>query len=170
MKSLATVSLLAIALAGCAGSTVRTAPATSASAASAGTPAATPAMADAFIADAEKQLFALNVLQQRASWINQTYITDDSEMQLIAKLAEYPRIIEAAAQSQEPHRLAFYLYDLASFFHAHWNKGKDQPELRFVNDKNRELSIARLGLVRAVASVLKSGLAVTGTAAPEEMR
>ncbi|MDR6819081.1 arginyl-tRNA synthetase [Neorhizobium sp. 2083] len=97
-------------------------------------------------------------------------INDPNEMQLVAKLAEYPRIIEAAAQAQEPHRLAFYLYDLASFFHAHWNKGKEQPELRFVNDKNRELSIARLGLVHAVASVLKSGLAITGTAAPEEMR
>ena len=99
-----------------------------------------------------------------------TQIVDDHEIQLVAKLAEYPRLIEAAAQSQEPHRLAFYLYDLASFFHAHWNKGKEQPELRFVNDKNRELSIARLGLVHAVASVLRSGLAITGTAAPEEMR
>ncbi|WP_117195640.1 arginine--tRNA ligase [Rhizobium terrae] len=97
-------------------------------------------------------------------------IDDPNELQLIAKLAEYPRIIEAAAQAQEPHRLAFYLYDLASFFHAHWNKGKEQPELRFVNDKNRQLSIARLGLVHAVACVLKSGLAITGTAAPEEMR
>ena len=97
-------------------------------------------------------------------------IEDDSEIQLIAKIAEYPRLIEATALSQEPHRLAFYLYDLASFFHAHWNKGKDQPDLRFVNDKDRELSIARLGLVHAVASVLKSGLAITGTAAPEEMR
>ncbi|MFB9952163.1 arginine--tRNA ligase [Rhizobium puerariae] len=97
-------------------------------------------------------------------------IADPNELQLVAKLAEYPRIIEAAALAQEPHRLAFYLYDLASFFHAHWNKGKEQPELRFVNDKNRELSIARLGLVHAVASVLKSGLTITGTAAPEEMR
>ncbi|EUB95972.1 Arginyl-tRNA synthetase [Rhizobium sp. CF080] len=97
-------------------------------------------------------------------------INDPNEMQLVAKLAEYPRVIEAAAQAQEPHRLAFYLYDLASFFHAHWNKGKEQPELRFVNDKNRELSVARLGLVHAVASVLKSGLGITGTAAPEEMR
>jgi arginyl-tRNA synthetase len=97
-------------------------------------------------------------------------ITDKSELQLVAKLAEYPRIVEAAGLAQEPHRLAFYLYDLASFFHAHWNKGKDQPELRFVNDKNRQLSIARLGLVHAVACVLKSGLAITGTAAPEEMR
>ncbi|MBX4858971.1 arginine--tRNA ligase [Rhizobium sophorae] len=97
-------------------------------------------------------------------------IGDPAELLLVAKLAEFPRIVEAAAQSQEPHRIAFYLYDLASSFHAHWNKGKDQPELRFVNDKNRESSIARLGLVYAVASVLKSGLAITGTAAPDEMR
>ncbi|MBP2446132.1 arginine--tRNA ligase [Rhizobium leguminosarum] len=97
-------------------------------------------------------------------------IGDPAELQLVAKLAEFPRIVEAAAQSQEPHRVAFYLYDLASSFHAHWNKGKDQPELRFVNDKNRESTIARLGLVYAVASVLKSGLAITGTAAPDEMR
>ncbi|MBB3352303.1 arginyl-tRNA synthetase [Rhizobium sp. BK049] len=97
-------------------------------------------------------------------------IEDPAELQLVAKLAEFPRVVEAAAQAQEPHRIAFYLYDLASSFHAHWNKGKDQPELRFVNDKNRESSIARLGLVYAVASVLKSGLAITGTAAPDEMR
>ena len=97
-------------------------------------------------------------------------ISDPSELQLLAKLAEYPRIVEAAALAHEPHRIAFYLYDLASAFHAHWNKGKDMPELRFVNDKNRELSIARLGLVHAVATVLKSGLSITGTAAPDEMR
>ncbi|SOC38194.1 arginyl-tRNA synthetase [Rhizobium subbaraonis] len=97
-------------------------------------------------------------------------ISDPHELQLLAKLAEYPRVVEAAALAHEPHRIAFYLYDLASAFHAHWNKGKDQPDLRFVNDKDRELSIARLGLVFAVASVLKSGLAITGTAAPDEMR
>ena len=97
-------------------------------------------------------------------------ICDPSELQLLAKLAEYPRVVEGAALAHEPHRIAFYLYDLASAFHAHWNKGKDNPELRFVNDKNRELSIARLGLVNAVASVLKSGLSITGTAAPDEMR
>ena len=97
-------------------------------------------------------------------------IADPNELHLLAKLAEYPRIVEGAALAHEPHRIAFYLYDLASAFHAHWNKGKEQPELRFVNDKNRELSIARLGLVHAVASVLKSGLSITGTAAPDEMR
>ncbi|WP_137131888.1 arginine--tRNA ligase [Rhizobium sp. FY34] len=97
-------------------------------------------------------------------------VDDAAEIQLLAKLAEYPRLIEAAALSQEPHRVAFYLYDLASCFHAHWNKGKDNPDLRFVKDNNRDSSIARLGLVRAVASVLKSGLTITGTAAPDEMR
>ncbi|MFB2551652.1 arginine--tRNA ligase [Ensifer soli] len=97
-------------------------------------------------------------------------IADPNELQLVAKIAEFPRVVEAAALSQEPHRIAFYLYDLASAFHAHWNKGKETPDLRFINDKNRELSIARLGLVNAVASVLKSGLAITGVAAPEEMR
>jgi arginyl-tRNA synthetase len=97
-------------------------------------------------------------------------ISDPAELQLIAKVAEFPRLVDAAAQSQEPHRVAFYLYDLASSFHAHWNKGKDQVDLRFINDKSRESSITRLGLVYAVASVLKSGLAIAGTAAPEEMR
>ncbi|WVT74735.1 arginine--tRNA ligase [Sinorhizobium chiapasense] len=100
----------------------------------------------------------------------QGQIEDPTELQLVAKLAEYPRVIEAAALAQEPHRIAFYLYDLAAAFHGHWNKGKENPELRFVNDKNRELSTARLGLVHAVASVLKSGLSITGTSAPEEMR
>ncbi|GAK71051.1 arginine--tRNA ligase [Agrobacterium rubi TR3 = NBRC 13261] len=97
-------------------------------------------------------------------------INDINELQLIAKLAEYPRMIESIALNHEPHRLAFYLYDLASSFHGHWNKGKDQPELRFVNDKNRELSVARLGLVNAVANVLKSGLTLLGADAPDEMR
>jgi arginyl-tRNA synthetase len=97
-------------------------------------------------------------------------LAHESELALIAKLGEYPRMIEAAASGQEPHRVAFYLYELASLLHAHWNKGRDEPGLRFVNDKNRQSTIARLGLVYAVASVLKSGLAITGTDAPEEMR
>ncbi|WP_394689272.1 arginine--tRNA ligase [Hoeflea sp.] len=97
-------------------------------------------------------------------------LNHESELALIAKLGEYPRMLEAAASGQEPHRVAFYLYDLASMLHAHWNKGRDEPGLRFVNDKNRHSTVARLGLVYAVASVLKSGLLITGTNAPEEMR
>jgi arginyl-tRNA synthetase len=97
-------------------------------------------------------------------------IVDPNELQLVAKLAEYPRVIESAAAAMEPHRIAYYLYDVASEFHSHYNKGRDNPELRFVKSNNRELTMARLGLVRAVAAVLKSGLSITGTSAPEEMR
>ncbi len=95
---------------------------------------------------------------------------DASEIGIVAKISEYPRIIENAALAQEPHRLAFYLYDLASAFHVHWNRGKDDPGLRFVNVKDRESTLARLGLVHAVASVLRSGLTIIGTDAPLEMR
>ena len=72
--------------------------------------------------------------------------------------------------SHEPHRLAFYLYDLASSFHAHWNRGTDNPDLRFVKVNDRQLTHARLGLVQAVSDVLTSGLALIGADAPTEMR
>lgn len=97
-------------------------------------------------------------------------LVEEGEIGLVRKLAEYPRLIEAAAQSLEPHRLAFYLYDLAQTFHAHWNRGTDNPDLRFVKVNEPQLSRARLGLVRAVADVLTSGLALVGADAPEEMR
>lgn len=112
----------------------------------------------------------LDISSEALASADLSVLTHESELALIAKLGEYPRMIEAAAVGQEPHRVAFYLYDLASSLHAHWNKGRDEPGLRFVNDKNRQSTLARLGLVYAVASVLKSGLGVTGTAAPEEMR
>jgi arginyl-tRNA synthetase len=97
-------------------------------------------------------------------------LEDPGEIGLIRKLAEYPRVIEGAAQSHEPHRLAFYLYDLASSFHAHWNRGTDQIDLRFVKVNDPELTQARLGLVQAVSDVLTSGLALIGADAPIEMR
>src|SRR5690606_18331942 len=75
-------------------------------------------------------------------------LTDESELALIRKLAEYPRMIEGAATSHEPHRIAFYLYDLASAFHAQWNRGTDNPDLRFVKVNDPKLSVARLGLVQ----------------------
>lgn len=97
-------------------------------------------------------------------------LTDEGEIALVKKLAEYPRLIESAAQSMEPHRLAFYLYDLASTFHGHWNRGTDNPDLRFVKVNDPELTHARLGLVQAVSDVLTSGLALIGADAPTEMR
>lgn len=97
-------------------------------------------------------------------------LTDEGEIALIRKLAEYPRLVETAAQVLEPHRLAFYLHDLASLFHAHWNKGTDTPQLRFIKVNDPELTCARLGLVQAVADVLASGLGLIGAEAPAEMR
>jgi arginyl-tRNA synthetase len=97
-------------------------------------------------------------------------LTEESEIALIRKLAEYPRLIESAAQSLEPHRLAFYLYDLASAFHAQWNRGTENPDLRFVKVTDRQLTHARLGLVQAVLDVITSGLGLIGAEAPSEMR
>lgn len=97
-------------------------------------------------------------------------LVDESEFALMRKLLEYPRVIELAAVHQEPHRLAFYLYELASSLHAHWNKGNDDPSLRFIRKDNRQLSYARLGLVKVVTNVLTSGLAIIGADAPVEMR
>jgi arginyl-tRNA synthetase len=97
-------------------------------------------------------------------------LSDESEQALLKYLAQYPRVIESAAAAHEPHRLAFYLHDLASFFHSHWNRGKDQPQLRFVNQDSRDLTCARLALVTGLIHVLASGLSVLGVKAPEEMR
>ncbi|WP_019221685.1 arginine--tRNA ligase [Bartonella senegalensis] len=97
-------------------------------------------------------------------------LTDDHEIFLIRKLSEYPRIIEQAVVHKEPHRLAFYLYDLASSFHAHWNKGSDNLDLRFIQPDDKELSFARLGLIKAIMNILSSGLAIVGIKAATEMR
>ena len=97
-------------------------------------------------------------------------LADEGEIGLIRKIAEYPRLIDAVASSREPHRLAFYLHELASAFHAHWNRGTDNDELRFVKPADSELTFARLGLVQAVSDVLTSGLGLIGADAPAEMR
>lgn len=101
---------------------------------------------------------------------NVALLTDDSEIALIRKLAEFPRLIESAALAREPHRVAFYLYELASSFHGQWNKGSENTELRFVKVNNTQLTIARLGLVQAVHDCLVSGLSIIGADAPAEMR
>ncbi len=97
-------------------------------------------------------------------------LTDSGEMALIRHLAEYPRVVEAAAAAHEPHRVAFYLYDLASAFHGHWNRGKELPQLRFINPAERDATLARLALIHATKLVLSSGLAMLGVSAPDEMR
>jgi arginyl-tRNA synthetase len=97
-------------------------------------------------------------------------LVDEAEIAVIKLIAQYPRLIEAAAANREPHRVAFYLYDLASALHTLWNKGKEQAALRFVNDKDRHCTSARLALVCSLMSVLGSGLKLLGVSAPQEMR
>jgi arginyl-tRNA synthetase len=97
-------------------------------------------------------------------------LTDRGELEIIAKMAGYPRMIEQAARADEPHRIAFYLYELASAFHQQWNRGKEDGALRFVNQQNVNVTLARLALVKAVSCVLKSGLDIIGADAPQEMR
>jgi arginyl-tRNA synthetase len=97
-------------------------------------------------------------------------LDDSAELALMKKIAAWPRLIEAAAGSHEPHRVAFYLYELASEFHAQWTRGKDSPHLRFIIQSDPRLTVARLALVQGVVTVLSSGLALLGVGAPEEMR
>jgi arginyl-tRNA synthetase len=97
-------------------------------------------------------------------------LTDEAELALIKKLAQWPRLVEGAAEFHEPHRVAFYLYDLSSSFHSLWNKGKDAPHLRFIMEDNPKFTMARLSLVSGLVGVLASGLAILGVRAAEEMR
>jgi len=97
-------------------------------------------------------------------------LTDSGELDLIKKAAFFPTLIEGAARAHEPHRLAFYLYDLASAFHAHWTRGNDLPQLRVIQPDDRAVTVARCALVASLQRVLSSGLAVLGVGAPDAMR
>src|SRR5690242_483319 len=97
-------------------------------------------------------------------------LNDPAELALMRQVALYPRIVAAAAAAHEPHRIAFYLFDLASEFHALWTLGNASPHLRFIIQNDRQLTEARLVLVQGVATVLASGLALLGVDAPNEMR
>lgn len=108
--------------------------------------------------------------QENLAAADLSLLQDDSERALMRLLAQYPRVVEQAAAQHEPHRVAFFLYDLAAELHALWNKGKDSPQLRFVNQTDRNSTSARLSLVLAVKVVLASGLGILGVSSPEEMR
>jgi arginyl-tRNA synthetase len=97
-------------------------------------------------------------------------LLDEEELALVKRAAQYPRVIEGAAMAHEPHRIAFYLYDLASDFHALWNRGNDDPSRRFLLENNPQLSRARLELALGIAQIIRSGLGLMGVAATEEMR
>ena len=97
-------------------------------------------------------------------------LTDEGERELMRTAAQYPRLVLQAAEAHEPHRVAFFAHELATRFHAHWNRGKDTRDLRFVNENDRKLSYSRLSLVACVGLVLASALSILGVSAPEEMR
>ncbi len=97
-------------------------------------------------------------------------LLDDEELALVKLAAQYPRTVEGAATTHEPHRIAFYLYDLAAAFHALWHRGNDDPARRFIVENNPQLSRARLELALAVGQIIRSGLKLMGVAATEEMR
>ena len=96
-------------------------------------------------------------------------LSDMHEVRLIKQLASWPSVVRAAALTHEPHRVAFYLIDLAALFHGLWNAGRDNPALRFILDSDAELTRARLSLVAASAHVIKAGLSLLSVDAPEEM-
>jgi arginyl-tRNA synthetase len=97
-------------------------------------------------------------------------ISDPAELALVRQIALYPRVVEAASAAHEPHRIAFYLFDLASEFHALWTLGNTAPHLRFIMQNDREMTLARLVLVQGVRTMLASGLGLLGVGAPNEMR
>jgi arginyl-tRNA synthetase len=97
-------------------------------------------------------------------------LSDPAELALMRQIALYPRVVEAASAAHEPHRIAFYLFDLASEFHALWTLGNTAPHLRFIIHNDRQMTLARLVLVKGVVTVLASGLALLGVGAPDEMR
>ena len=96
-------------------------------------------------------------------------LTDEAELAVIRRMAAFPRLLEAAALAHEPHRISFYLYDLASDFHALWNKGKEAPHLRFIIPAQRQLTMTRIAFLRAIRYSLANGLNILGVRPVEEM-
>jgi arginyl-tRNA synthetase len=96
-------------------------------------------------------------------------LLDEEELELVKLAAQFPRIVEQAAATREPHRVAFYLYDLAAAFHALWNRGNDRPDRRFLIQENPEITRARLSLAEGLGQIVRNGLAIMGVAAAEEM-
>lgn len=119
---------------------------------------------------AANELPSLDISRGALDKADLSLLADSGELGLIARMSEYPRVIEQAARADEPHRIAFYLHELASELHQHWSRGKEAPELRFVNQESANVTLARLALLHAMSSVLASGLAIIGAQAPDEMR
>ena len=128
------------------------------------------ARAASVLRNVAEQMPALDISKAALVRADLSRLDDPAEFDLVRKLAHYPRLIATAAEAREPHRLAFYLYDLASAFHGLWTRGNDLPHLRFIQAQDGALTVARCALVSATRTVISSGLGVLGVEAPETMR
>jgi arginyl-tRNA synthetase len=111
-----------------------------------------------------------SIVEEDLATVSLETLSGDAELTLIRRLALWPRTVEAAAFAREPHRIAFFLYELAADFHMLWNRGKDDTTLRFLQSDQPAETLARLALVAATAVVIRSGLVVMGVSPVEEMR
>ena len=119
--------------------------------------------------NAEAELAGVDLGSAALADADFSLLDDPGELQLMRRIAAYPRLVEAAAEAHEPHRIAFYLYELASDFHALWNKGKDSPHLRFISKHRLHVTLARLALLRVIRDVLANGLGILGVKPVQEM-
>ncbi|WP_342642275.1 arginine--tRNA ligase [Rhodoligotrophos ferricapiens] len=119
--------------------------------------------------NAEADLGGADLSDEKLAQSDLSVLTDEAELAIIKRLAEYPRIFQGAVSAHEPHRIAHYLYDLASDFHGLWNRGKELPQLRFIIVQNTHATYARLAMLRAIRYVLQNGLSVIGVKPVMEM-
>ena len=101
---------------------------------------------------------------------NLDLLSDEAELALIKKIAQFPRLVEGAAQAHEPHRIAFFAHELAAVFHSLWTRGKESPQLRFMVEGSWDITEARLALISSMAQILRSSLNLLGVEAISEMR
>ena len=128
------------------------------------------ARAASIFRNAAEQMPGLDLSQKALENADLSKLTDPGEIDLIKRLGAFPRLVEGAAKAHEPHRVAFYLYDLASALHGQWSRGNDSPHLRFIQSNDGLATLARLALIAATKAVITSGLRVLGVEAPDAMR
>ena len=117
----------------------------------------------------ESEAINLNIDLENIEASDLKNLNDESEIELIKKISSFPRIVELAAVNFEPHRIAFYLQELAAQFHSLWNKGNDNPGLKFIIKDNLEVTKARIYLIMALKIIISSGLDIFNIKAVEEM-
>ncbi|MFT3731333.1 MAG: arginine--tRNA ligase [Hyphomicrobium sp.] len=128
------------------------------------------ARAASVLRNATEQIAGLDVSAPALQKVDLSILTDAGEIDLVKRLAAFPRLIDGAASAHEPHRIAFYLYDLASALHTQWTRGNDSPHLRFIQANDGVATSAKLALISATKTVIKSGLEILGVEAPDAMR